>query len=75
MHVRFMVMYVYVIVIWLWIENWDTWIELLSWLTWLFMVIFWTTVWQGSSGYIYVCTVAEYVHIESVYADFTVLMY
>jgi len=41
-------------VIWIWIENGETWIELLGCVVVLFEVIFGTVMWRGSSGYIYI---------------------
>jgi len=74
-HVKFMAMHVHLVVIWTWIENRETSIELLGGLTWLFVVIFGTVCEKGARVIYIVCTEAVYVHTERVYADFTILIY
>jgi len=52
------------VVIWIWIKNYETWIELLGWLTWLFEVILGTVVQRGSSGCICMYYSCVYAPLE-----------
>jgi len=49
MHVGFMFLVIDIVVVWTWIKNRETWIELLGWVIWLLELIFWAVFWRGSS--------------------------